>query len=193
MCFPILKKKLSPMNNIRGKSLALSFLSVLCISWLMMPQGIARSRRSYPASNLYTAYQSSNLGQLQRMALALANRDRTHHGRSPLQSDALLSEAAQRHAEDMLRRHYFSHYSPEGRNPSDRFAAVGGRRGAAENIMMTQGSSGVGYNKLAYFEDQWMHSSRHRQNLLNSKYGRFGYGIASSGGRVFAVQLFTSP
>jgi uncharacterized protein YkwD len=57
--------------------------------------------------------------------------------------------------------------------------------------MMMRGSSGVGYSKLAYFEDQWMHSSSHRRNLLNAKHGRFGYGIASSGGRVFAVQLFT--
>lgn len=179
------------MNHFRGKSLALSFLSVLCIAGLIMPQSEARSRKQQSTSNLYTAYQSDNLGQLQQMALALANRDRTQHGRSPLQSDALLSAAAQRHAEDMLQRHYFSHYSPEGRTPSDRFAAVGGRQDAAENIMMMQGSSRVGYNKIAYFEDQWMHSSGHRQNLLNSKYGRFGYGIASSGGRVFAVQLFS--
>jgi uncharacterized protein YkwD len=181
------------MNNFRGKRLALSFLSVLCIAWLTMPQSEARSQRKHSTSHQYAAYQSDNLVQLQRIALKLANRDRAQHGRSPLQPDALLSAAAQRHAEDMLRRHYFSHYSPEGRNPSDRFAAVGGRQSAAENIMMTQGSSRVGYNKLAYFEEQWMHSSGHRQNLLNSKYGRFGYGIASSGGRVFAVQLFTSP
>jgi uncharacterized protein YkwD len=181
------------MKYFRGKTLALSFLSVLSIAWCTTPQSMAKPWRNHSARNLYTAYRSNNLSQLQRMALDLANRDRAQHGRSPLQSDALLSQAAQRHAEDMLRRNYFSHYTLEGRTPSDRFAAVGGRQGAAENIMMMQGSSGVGYNRLAYFEEHWMHSSAHRQNLLNSKYGRFGYGIASSGGRVFAVQLFTFP
>jgi uncharacterized protein YkwD len=178
------------MKYLRGKTLTLSFLSVLGIFWLTMPQGNARPWKINAASELH-AYQSNNLGQLQQMALELANRDRAQHGRSPLQPDPLLSQAAQRHAEDMLRRNYFSHYSPEGSTPTDRFAALGGRRGAAENIMMAQGSSKVGYNRIAYFEDRWMNSSGHRQNLLNSEYGRFGYGIASSGGRIFAVQLFT--
>lgn len=177
------------MKYFRGKTLALSFLSVLSISWLTIPQGMAKSWKNHPAPSVY-AYRSNHLSQLQQTALALANRDRNRHGRSSLQPDALLSEAAQRHAEDMLRRHYFSHYTPEGRTPTDRFAAVGGRQGAAENIMMMQGRSGGGYSRLAYFEEQWMHSSRHRRNLLNAKYDHFGYGIASSGGRVFAVQLF---
>jgi uncharacterized protein YkwD len=191
MCVLSLKKRLNPMKYYRGKTLALSLLSVLGIAWFTMPQGVAKPWRTHTASNLYTTYQSDNLGQLRQMALDLVNRDRTRHGRSPLQPDALLSQAAQRHAEDMLRRHYFSHYTPEGRTPTDRFAAAGGRQSAAENIMMMQGPSGVGYDRLAYFEEQWMHSSGHRRNLLNSEYGRFGYGIVSSGSRVFAVQLFT--
>jgi uncharacterized protein YkwD len=178
------------MKYFRGKTLAFSLLSVLSISWFTITQSMAKPWKTHSAPSVY-AYRSNHLGQLRQMALDLANRDRAQHGRSSLQPDAQLSEAAQRHAEDMLRRRYFSHYTPEGRTPTDRFAAVGGRQGAAENIMTVQGQSGVGYSKLAYFEEQWMHSSRHRRNLLNAKYGRFGYGIASSGGRVFAVQLFS--
>jgi uncharacterized protein YkwD len=189
MCIPSCERRLVPMKYLRGKTLTLSLLSILSLSWLTIPQGMAKSWKNPSASNLY-AHRLDHLSQLQQTALDLANRDRNRHGRSSLQPDALLSEAAQRHAEDMLRRHYFSHYTPEGKTPTDRFAAVGGRQGAAENIMMMQGRSGVGYSRLAYFEEQWMHSSRHRRNLLNSEYGRFGYGIASSGSRVFAVQLF---
>jgi uncharacterized protein YkwD len=182
------------MNNFRGKTLTFSLLSVLAIFWLTTPEGVAKPRKTPSASNLYATSQSNNLGQLQQIALDLANRDRNRHGRSSLQFDALLSQAAQRHAEDMLRRNYFSHYSPEGQTPTDRFAAVGGRRGAAENIMMMRGmSSKVDVNRLAYFQKSWMNSSGHRQNLLNSEYARFGYGIASSGGRVYAVQLFSFP
>lgn len=183
------------MKYCKSKTLTLSFLTVLGVAWVTMPSGSARPwrNRAPSAPELHTYIRPSNtLGQLQEIALGLANRDREQHGRSPLQYDALLSEAAQRHAEDMLRRNYFSHYSPEGSTPSDRFRAVGGRRGAGENIMMMGGvSTQVGANRLAYFQKAWMNSSGHRQNLLNPQYGRFGYGIASAGGRVYAVQLFS--
>ncbi len=97
----------------------------------------------------------------------------------------------------MLRRNYFSHYSPEGRTPSDRFAAVGGRNGAAENLLVLRDSSLIGaelgYERLAFFEQGWMGSPGHRQNLLDWRYGKFGFGVAVSGDRLYAVQLFTFP
>jgi uncharacterized protein YkwD len=180
------------MKYFRGKPLALSLLSVLSICWFATPQGIAQPLSNGSASES-SSYQSDNLVQFQQIALDLANRDRVQNGLSPLQADTLLTQAAQLHAEDMLRRNYFSHHSPEGKSPSDRFADVGGRQGAAENIVMIQGSSGLEPDRLVYFEEQWMKSTGHRENLLNSKYARFGYGVASSGGRIFAVQLFTFP
>jgi uncharacterized protein YkwD len=180
------------MRYFRGKPLALSLLFVLSICWFATPQSTAQPLKNSSAPEP-SAYQSDNLVQLQQTALDLANRDRAQYGRSALQVNALLSLAAQRHAEDMLQRNYFSHYSPEGKTPVDRFTAVGGKRGAAENIMMFQGSSKVENDRLAYFEDLWMHSSGHRQNLLNSEYSRFGYGIAASGDRIYAVQLFALP
>jgi uncharacterized protein YkwD len=143
----------------------------------------------------YYAYQPQRIDFLRQMALDLANQDRSRRGLSTLRPDTLLTKAAQRHAEDMLRRGYFSHYSPEGRTPSDRFLAVGGRIGAAENLFMLRDSSlrrtGVGRDRLAYFERGWMRSPGHRQNLLDQRYGRFGFGLATSGDRVYAVQLFT--
>jgi uncharacterized protein YkwD len=143
----------------------------------------------------YYAYQPQRIDFLREMALDLANQDRSRRGLSTLRADTLLSRAAQRHAEDMLRRGYFSHYSPEGRTPSDRFLAVGGRIGAAENLFMLRDSSlrrtGVGLDRLTYFERGWMRSPGHRQNLLDRRYGRFGFGLATSGDRIYAVQLFT--
>ncbi|MFN4280925.1 CAP domain-containing protein [Thermosynechococcus sp.] len=48
------------------------------------------------------------------MALQLVNRDRQLNGLPPLIADELLTEVAQRPAEDMLKRQYFSHTNPEG-------------------------------------------------------------------------------
>jgi uncharacterized protein YkwD len=154
-------------------------------------------RTELRSSQRYYAYQPRRIDVLRQTALDLANQDRTRYGFSSLRADPLLSKAAQRHAEDMLRRGYFSHYSPEGRTPTDRFVAVGGRKGAAENIFMIRDSSlprtGVGLDRLSFFERGWMRSPGHRQNLLDRRYGRFGFGLAVSGDRIYAVQLFTFP
>jgi uncharacterized protein YkwD len=168
--------------------------------------GVSASATGYSASSMptgsilnsgqrYYAYQPRQIDFLRQTALDLANRDRSRYGSSTLRPDALLTKAAQRHAEDMLRRNYFSHYSPEGKTPSDRFLAVGGRIGAAENIFMMRDSSlvnaPIGVNRLKFFERGWMQSPGHRRNLLDRRYGRFGFGLAVSGARIYAVQLFT--
>jgi uncharacterized protein YkwD len=143
------------------------------------------------------AYQPRRVDALRQMALKLANQDRMQYGLPKLRADSLLSKAAQGHAEDMLRRNYFSHYSPEGRSPSDRFLAVGGRNGAAENLLVLRDSSlrgtDLNFDRLAFFERGWMGSPGHRQVLLDRRYGRFGFGVAVSGDRLYAVQLFTFP
>lgn len=144
---------------------------------------------------LHYASQPQRIDVLRQMALELANQDRVRHRLPTLRADSLLSKVAQRHAEDMLQRNYFSHYSPEGRTPSDRFAAAGGHRGVAENLLMLRDSSlvnaTIGFDRLAFFERGWMGSPGHRQNLLDRRYGRFGFGLAVSGDRLYAVQLFS--
>ena len=154
------------------------------------------ARADLPLNQRY-AYQPRRIDSLRQMALELTNQDRVRYGLPHLRADSLLSKAAQKHAEDMLRRNYFSHYSPEGKTPSDRFAAVGGRNGAAENLLVLRDSSLIGaelgFKRLAFFERGWMGSPGHRQNLLDRRYGRFGFGMAMSGDRLYAVQLFTFP
>jgi uncharacterized protein YkwD len=190
------------MSNIL-KPAAGAFLACFCAFGL---GGVSSSATQIPSSSRptgsvltlgqrYYAYQPRRIDYLRQIALDLANQDRARHGFSALRPDALLTKAAQRHAEDMLRRNYFGHYSPEGRTPSDRFLAVGGRIGAAENLFMLRDSSlvnaPIGVDKLAFFERGWMRSPGHRQNLLDRRYGRFGFGLAVSGNRLYAVQLFT--
>jgi uncharacterized protein YkwD len=95
----------------------------------------------------------------------------------------------------MLRRNFFGHYNPRGQSPSDRLIAIGGSGQVAENIGYTYLQSSrqrIDGQLLTNFEQRWMNSEPHRKNLLNSRYTRFGYGIAVSprGDRVYAVQTF---
>jgi uncharacterized protein YkwD len=131
---------------------------------------------------------------IQQLALELANRDRAAVGLPPVQVDPLLSQIAQSHARDMLTRNYFSHYSPEGKTPEDRLVAGGGTGVPSENIVIGNNSRfrGINIRLLEGFQDQWMHSSLHRQNILNPNHRKFGYGFAidPASKRVYAVQVF---
>ena len=112
------------------------------------------------------------VAQLVREAVAEANRLRREHGVRELVIDEKLSEVAQAHAEDMARRNYFSHETPEGVNPFRRMQKGGVHFvRAAENIAM-------GPVTAQRVFALWMDSPGHRQNLLSDAYGRQGLGFA---------------
>jgi uncharacterized protein YkwD len=105
-------------------------------------------------------------------ALAVANEIRRKHGLPELVQDPSIQAAAQAHAEDMARRHYFEHNNPEGESPFDRMRKAGAKFGwAAENI-----AQGPQDPEQAF--RLWLGSPGHRKNLLNKKYRRHGIGYA---------------
>ena len=126
----------------------------------------------------------------------LANQDRARQGLGPLRLDPTLSAAAQRHAEDMLRRKYFAHESPEGASVRDRFLAAGGTPyvSVGENLATCSRCANAGRALLEQFERGWMASPGHRENLLSPGFERFGFAMATGrDGRVYAVQTFAGP
>ncbi|BAC08963.1 CAP domain-containing protein [Thermosynechococcus vestitus] len=147
-----------------------------------------------PQVDVMTAQWQRSLGEVRAFALQLVNRDRQLNGLPPLVADEVLSEAAQRHAEDMLKRQYFSHINLEGQSPMDRFIALGGRGGVGENIMQQKGTLGLvlNYQLIERCQKGWMDSEGHRQNILRPEFTRFGFGIALNSARreVYAVQMF---
>lgn len=147
-----------------------------------------------PQVTIWNAYTLKSLTEARSLALTLANRDRAANGLLLLVEDPLLSEAAQRHAQDMLERNYFDHVSPEGTTLSDRFWQIGGSPyvGVGENIMLGRDSQAVGltYRLVEQYQKGWMYSQGHRENLLRPEYTHFGYGIVVQGGRQYAVQEF---
>jgi uncharacterized protein YkwD len=103
----------------------------------------------------------------------LANAHRARVGCGPLRWDARTGAVAQAHADDMVRRDYFSHTNPEGQSPFDRLRAAGVTyTAAAENIAF-------GYPTAASVLQGWLNSDGHRRNLENCGYTHHGLGLNS--------------
>lgn len=125
------------------------------------------------------------LSPAQRALAAATNSARQNNARAPFEVDATLSLLAQRHAEDMVKRGYFSHTNPEGQDPFKRLEIAGVRfRAAAENI----GQNASPVSAVA----GWLRSYAHRKNMLDKRYGKLGVGAAPGpGANTTYVQVFT--
>ena len=158
--------------------------------------GGADWRIGEPLTNWSNGYGHRNMSEMRSFALALVNRDRKLNGAGTLDEDAALDRAAQKHAEDMLRRKYFEHVSPEGRGPRARVIAEGidPNVGVGENIsrVLDDRTQAMNYNSVEQAQKGWMYSNGHRGNLLTGDYCRFGYGSAIdvANGSAYWVQVF---
>lgn len=111
---------------------------------------------------------------LEAEMLALVNQERTKRGLRPVQADPEMQQVARAHSQDMFARGYFSHYTPEGRDPFDRMKAAGVKfKAAGENLALGQ--------TLRICHTGLMNSPGHRANILNPKFGRLGIGVIDGG------------
>jgi uncharacterized protein YkwD len=113
-----------------------------------------------------------------RATLCLVNLERTQRGLPPLHQNALLDAASAEHSQDMVRRDYFEHATPDGRSVADRLRAIGYQRGisasAGENI-----AYGVGDKSTpASIVRAWMRSAGHRADILRPAFTEVGIGIS---------------
>lgn len=106
----------------------------------------------------------------ERGVLRLTNAARRQNGCRPLSLDRSLVAAAGLHASDMVRRRYFHHTNPDGKNAVDRMRKAGfGGSTMSENIA-------TGYNSAHLVFDGWMRSKGDRANILNCSYQKIGVG-----------------
>ena len=102
----------------------------------------------------------------------MVNQHRAGVGCRALQWDDRAADAARAHSEDMARRGYFSHRSPEGTQPGQRLSAQGVNwRAVAENIAQ----SGAG---SATVVRGWLSSPGHRANIERCDYTHHGVGVS---------------
>jgi len=145
------------------------------------------TRRRFGVAMTGVALAAEEAGVTRDGVLAFGNRVRAARKLPSLRMIEKLNRAAQGKAEDMARRGYFSHTTPEGKTPWDLFASVGyAYSQAGENLASGQRSTeAVGA--------AWMRSAAHRDNLLSRKYVDTGIGVARQEDGYVVVQLFGAP
>lgn len=121
----------------------------------------------------------------------LANQDRITRGILPLTVNPILVQAAQLKADDMAKRGYFGHVSPDNITPWYWFSVVHYTfTYAGENLA-------VDFSESADVEKAWMESVGHRNNILNTKFTEIGVataeGTLNGQPAVFVVQMFGKP
>lgn len=106
--------------------------------------------------------------------LEATNSERQNNRQTSLQLNTTLSAAAQAKADDMVRRNYWSHNTPDGQEPWVFINNAGySYLRAGENLaygFTTSGDTVAG----------WMNSPSHRENLLDPSFQEVGFGFANS-------------
>ncbi len=117
--------------------------------------------------------------------LELVNHERTSRGLMPLTMDPELRLLARAHADDMFKRGYFSHETPEGVDPFQRMSQANITFGLAGENLALAPTLDIAHQGL-------MNSPGHRANILKDGFRKVGIGVLDGGlyGKMF-VQEFT--
>lgn len=96
--------------------------------------------------------------------IELTNKERIKNNLPTLVENPILYQAALKKAEDMISKHYFDHYTPNGLAPWDFMEQAGYKYLiAGENLAM-------GFRTSEGISSAWMNSPTHRGNILNKNY-----------------------
>ena len=157
--------------------------AVLLLAACMETAPVRRAPANGPAAGGSTASAEGGSRAVGEMA-RLVNAHRQSRGCPPLAWLQPAANAAQDHSDDMARRGYFDHVSPEGGQPGDRLAARGvSYRRVAENIAWTP-QQGARETLRG-----WLDSPGHRANLDNCAYTHHGIGLRNA----YWTHVFVTP
>ena len=116
--------------------------------------------------------------------LQLVNIERMKSGVAPLALHDKAARVAQRKADDMMLRNYFSHTSPVYGSLFELLSQFDMRfSSAAENL--AKGSKTAASTVMSL-----MNSEGHRKNILNPVFSGLGTGYAAGNGTTYWVQIF---
>lgn len=136
----------------------------------------------------------SEIQKLEQQLFEIVNKDRAKMGQGALKLDPLLSKMARAHAQDMMKKNYFSHTSKEGLDAQARAQKMGVGQGVYENIAYQQGDI-ENSDKVINLENDFMSEpdgpKNHRYNILHPAHCCVGVGVALKGDKLILVEEFT--
>lgn len=135
------------------------------------------------------AADAPDIDPMARRMLEAVNTVRARFGLPAYDLDPRAQAAAQWQADDMVKRRYFAHNTPDGRRPADlmRDQGLPCPGWCGQNIIMGQTKDEIGY-AITWF----MNSAVHRANLLHRRYVGIGVGVAEArpGVRYYVLNFF---
>lgn len=163
---------------MRSKRLVLLLALVVLAGFLVIPR-------------LAINWQELTASVASSLLSSLTNEKRSEFDLATLKTNPQLEQAAKLKAEDMARRGYFAHQSPEGRDFTYFLNQVGyDYEYAGENLA-------INFEDSSEVVNAWMQSPGHRENILKGRYTEMGVATASTTvkgkERVLVVQLFGTP
>ena len=158
----------------------------------VVPSIVIAARTINPAASSAVRGFSSDIFSRQQ-----TNAERAAEGLSELQPDALLTEVARQHSEDMAQRNYFDHIAPGPGpvSPMDRYlAALGTRPDYAflgENIYFRSATDSSDMSSVEA-TSAFMHSPEHRANIMQPRFTKVGIGFYRdpSTGAFWVTEMF---
>lgn len=125
--------------------------------------------------------------------IEITNAFRRRNGLPAFAEDAVCSQAAFDHAQDMARRSYFDHFGPGGSSPTSRYQRRNtlGQRviRVTENIARGNGTTPESAFRM------WLNSPGHRKHLVGTEMNHIGVGVANGscffGPCTYFVQCFS--
>lgn len=125
--------------------------------------------------------------------LTATNETRNGEHKASLSENSLLTTAAQAKADDMVARDYWSHSTPDGKQPWSFVDSTGYQYEiVGENLA-------YGFSSSSEVIRGWLNSPSHRDNLLSNDYRQIGFGVAESrdfngsGPETIIVALYAKP
>ena len=172
-------------NNYRAKAIHLDFLTYYLVIALVLTFTFKAIGPNF--HNILGFATDITVEKL----LKLTNIERGNYGLSSLIYNEELSQAAQKKAEDMFEKNYWSHYTPDGSTPWDFILSSGYQyeyagENLAKNFLFSNG-----------VVDAWMNSLTHKENIVRKEYSDVGFaivnGVLNGEQTTLVVQMFGRP
>ncbi|MDD2189372.1 MAG: CAP domain-containing protein [Eubacteriales bacterium] len=141
-----------------------------------------------PAAPSQEPAPSASMGAYEQQVVDMVNKERAAAGLPALKVNTKLAGVAEKKAEDLRDKNYFSHTSPTYGSPFDMMKQFGiSYSSAGENIAKGQKTPDSVMNG-------WMNSPGHKANILNTSFSEIGVGyVTDSNGTTYWVQMFIRP